>query len=509
MQYASMSRELLRGENIIHFFDNGEEYLDKPPLIFWMTALFFKIFGVSDFIYRMPSILFSLLSIYFTFRFSLLHYSKNTAMMAALILASCEAFFIMNSDVRTDIYMIAPMMAGLWSLTAYFKYNHLSYLIMGAISFSFAMMGKGPIGLVIPITIIGIDLFLKKNIHLIFDKKLILGVAVILLFLLPMSYGLFSQFGTYGLEFYYWTQSFGRITGGSSWSNETGTFYLLGVFLYAFLPWTFLFFRAFIERSKNIFNGNGFHNWSETISYFGFIVPLIMLSLSNYKLPHYIYCVVPFASILTAASIENWSKKYKIIFNIQIGISIIMLTIVYGITLYAFPVGFKFFIIPIVIIIGFIRYYLNYSKEKLDRLFIFTTAVTILFNYGLNLGILQPLLNYQGPSQAAQYILEKELIFDDIYLFNENKKAKSRSFNYYLNMNTNYIDREYFSDHKKPKSMLIYTGEKGYKELLNLSDNVNIIKTFLHARVSKISMRFLDPGTRPKILKKKYLLECS
>ena len=29
MQYASMSRELLRGENILHFFDNGEEYLDE------------------------------------------------------------------------------------------------------------------------------------------------------------------------------------------------------------------------------------------------------------------------------------------------------------------------------------------------------------------------------------------------------------------------------------------------------------------------------------------------
>ena len=186
-----------------------------------------------------------------------------------------------------------------------------------------------------------------------------------------------------------------------------------------------------------------------------------------------------------------------------------MLTIVYGIILYAFPVGFNFFIIPIVIIIGFIRYYLSCSREKLDRLFILTTAVTILFNYGLNLGILQPLLNYQGPSQAAQYILAKELIFEDIYLFNENKKAKSRSFNYYLNMNTNYIDREYFSKHKKPKSMLIYTGEKGYEELLKLNDNVNIIKTFSHARVSKISMRFLDPSTRSKILKKKYLLECS
>ena len=111
MQYASISRELLRGENILHLFDNGEAYLDKPPLIFWITSLFFEIIGVSDFIYRLPSLIFSLFSIYFTFQFSLLYYSKKTAMMAALILASCEAFFIMNADVRTDIYMIAPMLS--------------------------------------------------------------------------------------------------------------------------------------------------------------------------------------------------------------------------------------------------------------------------------------------------------------------------------------------------------------------------------------------------------------
>ena len=51
MQYASMSRELLRGENFLHLFDNGKAYLDKPPMIFWMTALFFKIIGVSEFVY--------------------------------------------------------------------------------------------------------------------------------------------------------------------------------------------------------------------------------------------------------------------------------------------------------------------------------------------------------------------------------------------------------------------------------------------------------------------------
>ena len=48
MQYASMSREILRNDNFLHLFDNGEPYLDKPPLIFWVTALFFKLLGPSD-----------------------------------------------------------------------------------------------------------------------------------------------------------------------------------------------------------------------------------------------------------------------------------------------------------------------------------------------------------------------------------------------------------------------------------------------------------------------------
>ena len=44
MQYASMSREILRSENFLFLFDNGKPYLDKPPLIFWVTSLVFKFF---------------------------------------------------------------------------------------------------------------------------------------------------------------------------------------------------------------------------------------------------------------------------------------------------------------------------------------------------------------------------------------------------------------------------------------------------------------------------------
>ncbi len=92
------------------------------------------------------------------------------------------------------------------------------------------MMGKGPIGFVIPITIITIDLLYNGKIKYIWDRRMFLGVLACLLCLTPMSYGLYTQFGFKGVEFFYWTQSFGRITGASSWSNATGPLYLFNVF---------------------------------------------------------------------------------------------------------------------------------------------------------------------------------------------------------------------------------------------------------------------------------------
>ena len=105
MQYASMSREILRNGNFLHLFDNGQPYLDKPPLIFWITALFFKLLGPSDFVYRLPSLFFTIILAYSTYKFSRLFYTKTVSQIAAILLISSQAIFVMNADVRTDIYL--------------------------------------------------------------------------------------------------------------------------------------------------------------------------------------------------------------------------------------------------------------------------------------------------------------------------------------------------------------------------------------------------------------------
>tara|TARA_Y100000768_G_C23894103_1_gene641663 strand:- start:138 stop:1124 length:987 start_codon:yes stop_codon:yes gene_type:complete len=328
-----------------------------------------------------------------------------------------------------------------------------------------------------------------------------------------MTYGLFTQFGLKGVKFFYWTNSFGRITGSSSWSNDTGAFYLFSVFLYAFLPWTFIFLGAYIKRLRSFFiRKKVYINKLEIISFVGFTVPLIMLSLSNYKLPHYIYCILPFAAILTADMIEKNGRNKRVnkyIFLTQIITLAMILIFVYSTSQIISPKNIYFYIFPFLIIIGFIWIYIILRKDLLAQFIVPSIAGYLLFNYGFNIGIINPLMSYQAPSKASNYLVENENNIKNMYLYNENEKAKSRAFNFYLNINTKYIDQSYLKSKVFSKPILIYTGSKGYSELIKYNKNIKILKTFDHVRVSKLQIDFFNPETRGSIIEKKYLLKLS
>ena len=63
-QYASISREMLERDSFLQIFDQGQNYLDKPPLLFWLSAFSMQILGVYDWVYRLPSLFVLLGGIY-------------------------------------------------------------------------------------------------------------------------------------------------------------------------------------------------------------------------------------------------------------------------------------------------------------------------------------------------------------------------------------------------------------------------------------------------------------
>src|ERR1043165_8534837 len=76
-QYAEISREMAQSGDYLHIYDRGHDYLDKPPFLFWVGAASINVFGVNNFGYKFPSILFALLAIYATYRLTRLLYNET------------------------------------------------------------------------------------------------------------------------------------------------------------------------------------------------------------------------------------------------------------------------------------------------------------------------------------------------------------------------------------------------------------------------------------------------
>ena len=101
-QYAAMSMEMAQTGSFLELHHLGNNYLDKPPLIFWLGAISIKLFGINHIAYRLPNLLITFLGIFATYTLGKRLYNKNTGIISALILASSQIYFLHNHDVRTD-----------------------------------------------------------------------------------------------------------------------------------------------------------------------------------------------------------------------------------------------------------------------------------------------------------------------------------------------------------------------------------------------------------------------
>jgi 4-amino-4-deoxy-L-arabinose transferase-like glycosyltransferase len=301
-QYASMGREMADNNQFLDVqFRGNDYYLDKPPLLFWVSALVFKVFGVTNFAYRFFPIVSSLLGIYAIYRFSKLYYSEQTAYIAALVMGSCQAYFLMNHDVRCDTLLTNSVTVAIWQLAEYLRHRRWTYFVGAFVFAGLGMLAKGPIALIVIGAGFFVDFVLKRQWKQLFDPRWVLGVVIIGLVLVPYCIGLYKQYGNHGLYFFFWEQSFGRITGESEWSNSPGLLFQAQNFLWSFLPWVLVFVAALVFSIQQIIK-KGFllSTKDEAVSLGGFVLPFAALSTAQYQLPHYTFIVFPLAAVITA-----------------------------------------------------------------------------------------------------------------------------------------------------------------------------------------------------------------
>jgi len=517
-QYAEMSREMLQKGDYLHLYDRGIEYLDKPPFLFWVSAASLKVFGINNFGYKFPSILFALLAVFATYKLGKLLYGEVTGRMAALVLACCQGMFLMTNDVRCDTILMAWTITGIWLIQEWIVNKKLVYLFAGFAAIAFGMMTKGPIAIMVPAFCFISDWVLKRQWRNFFRLAYIPGLILVAILLIPMSIGLYEQFdlhpeklvngttGNSGLRFFYWSQSFGRITGESPWKNGADFSFLLVNMLWSFLPWIFLFLPAlFVNVATIIRQKFRLQPQQEWITTGGFLITYVALGMSAYQLPHYIFVVFPLAAIMTAKFLYELIEegKHRKVFNFmrrfQAVISCLLLLVALLLLIVVFPA--PPFMIAVWGVCFAIWLFLAFHKTLKGKIFWLSAAGMILVNIFLNNHIYPSLLQYQAGSQLGRFIRPLSINEKDIAQYKMEDPINSVHF--YANELITGVDTVTDIHTKK----YIITMDKGLNSIKEHGIAFNILKQGGLFKVSELTPEFLNPATRSKALRNYYLLE--
>lgn len=357
-RYAQVAREMYERGDWLTPTLGGYNWFEKPVLLYWLQIVSYKLFGVSEFAARFGSALFGLgtvASLWFLGRslttekaettektivaeqpetvqldsvLSVSSAANSFASYLALIAASTLGILVFSRGASFDIIITFPLTAALVSFyifdqakvgTSRQKYFPLLlfYVFIGI-----ALLAKGLVGLVFPLSITGLFYLLSRRwpcriflFSLVWGTLLALALASI--WYLPM----FQRHGYGFINEFFIQHHFQRFT-SNKYQHPQPFYFFFWVLPLMTLPWTPLLFaviwreikkivrrldpKTHIELRANVETNTeapplpGSSSPLLLFSIAWLIVPLGFFSFSGSKLPGYILPSVPAAMILTS-----------------------------------------------------------------------------------------------------------------------------------------------------------------------------------------------------------------
>ncbi|MFQ5952411.1 MAG: ArnT family glycosyltransferase [Candidatus Omnitrophota bacterium] len=304
--YGEVSREILKTGNWIDLRWAGSPWSDKPPLYMWVTALFYMIFGVSEFSVRLFSALCGIGTVLLTYLFANRLYSRRAAFASSLILLSTW-HFIWTSRVGmldSSLMFFITLSLFLFKLGEERKIC----LFFSVVAFACAFLTKGLGSLLIPI-VLGLYVIFTKNYRLLKEPALLIGILTAVLILGWWHWVVFSHYGEDFVGDYIVKHLFTRTT--RAVEGHTGDiFTYIGVVPNKGRPWAgiglvlmpYLIWRVFRNKEKE-------HLlpllWAASV--------IVIFSLVRTKLHWYMIPIYPALSMMTGWGAEKVLRKHTVI----------------------------------------------------------------------------------------------------------------------------------------------------------------------------------------------------
>jgi 4-amino-4-deoxy-L-arabinose transferase-like glycosyltransferase len=507
--YASIAKTMVQHNNYVDLFAFGQDWLDKPHFPFWVTAIFFKLFGFKTWSYKLPGILFLMMGAYYTYLFAKNLYNKRIALWSVLLLLTAQHILLSNNDVRAEPYLTGLIIAAVYHFYKSYNPNSFWHLLAGCIFTACAIMTKGMFALIPIGGAIAGHFIITRQWNLLFAWRWLIAALLILVFILPEIYCLYQQFDLHpeklifdrhnvsGIKFFFWDSQFGRFFNTGPIKGSGDPTFFIHTTLWAFLPWSLLLFAAIYQFIKK-----GIKNLPGTEWYClsGALLTFLLFSASKFQLPHYLNIVFPFFAIITAQFVHHLqSEKSKQAVRITQIVVIVLLLLIIIVLHYFFQPGDFNVIKGVILALLFIALLFLpkfITHDVVPKIMLRTVLASFIVNFYLNTVFFSSLMHYQAGSEIGIWL-------------NQNNPQKLPIVQ---TGDDNVWALEFYSDQSiiymntngtgpLPKGpFLLYTPVPVVKDLVAKGWHIQTVKTFQRYWVSRLKPAFLNRATREKEL---------
>jgi 4-amino-4-deoxy-L-arabinose transferase-like glycosyltransferase len=150
---------------------DGVLYLEKAPLIYWLIAICYKIFGVADWVARLPVALSSIALALLSAVFGMWAFGERAGFYAGLCMSTCVGLFLFTRVQIPDVMLTFTIALAMWAFLRALDEGEKRPRLWAAIlaaSLGIGLLLKSLVGVVFPIAAALIYLYVTKQL---FDRR--------------------------------------------------------------------------------------------------------------------------------------------------------------------------------------------------------------------------------------------------------------------------------------------------------------------------------------------------
>ncbi|OGP71640.1 MAG: hypothetical protein A2Y80_07115 [Deltaproteobacteria bacterium RBG_13_58_19] len=291
-RYAEIAREIwvLQDWLIPHL--NFLPYLEKPPLVYWLTAFSFRVWGYTEWAARLPVALSAWGGIFGAYYLGRAFWGTGPGFCGALILTTSLGYMALGRILTLDMPLAFFLNLGVGLGYLALSRERRELLPWAYLALALAVLTKGPVALVLAGLVWGGWALLARRpwLRALWHPG---GLLLLVGLSLPWFVGAAWRYPDF-LRFFIWEQHFGRFL-TASFHHQQPFYYYVPVLFGLLLPWGWLLPWALGSRRGDA-PGDRLFLWVWT----GVI--LLFFTLSRGKLAPYILpALLPLALLLGEA----------------------------------------------------------------------------------------------------------------------------------------------------------------------------------------------------------------